>query len=78
MPKKQRIIIIAGPNCRQDHVATRVAQGGHNVSSTVIRHRFGAGLRNFQNVYIDLVDKCEWYDNSDNMPRLISETGNWK
>src|SRR5689334_20216826 len=59
-------------------VATRVAQGGHNVSTSVLRRRFDAGLRNFQGVYKALVDKWEWYDNSDNIPQLISEAGHWK
>lgn len=53
-------------------VAMRVAQGGHNVSSTVVRRRFDAGLRNFQEVYMHLVDNWEWYDNSGSTPRLIS------
>lgn len=57
-------------------VATRVAQGGHNVRSTVIRRRFDSGLHNFQNVYMDLVDRWVWYDNSGNLPRLISEGRN--
>ena len=38
-------------------VAMRVAQGGHNVASAVIRRRFHSGLRNFQAVYMDLVDR---------------------
>jgi predicted ABC-type ATPase len=59
-------------------VAARVAQGGHDVSKTVIRRRFDAGLRNFQDLYRRLVDKWEWYDNSDRTPRLISELGNWR
>ena len=53
-------------------VATRVAQGGHHVSNAVIRRRFDAGRRNFQNVYAHLVDTWEWYDNSSNKPQLIS------
>lgn len=53
-------------------VATRVAQGGHNVSSAVVRRRFDAGLRNFQDVYMHLVDNWEWYNNSGNTPQLIS------
>jgi predicted ABC-type ATPase len=52
-------------------VATRVTQGGHHVSSIVIRRRFDAGLRNFQDVYMHLVDTWEWYDNSGNTPQLI-------
>ena len=54
----------------------RVAQGGHNVSSTVIRRRFEAGRRNFQDVYMNLVDSWEWYDNSGSIPQLISAESN--
>jgi predicted ABC-type ATPase len=53
-------------------VAMRVTQGGHNVSRAVIRRRFEAGLRNFKDVYMHLVDKWEWYDNSGNEPQLVS------
>jgi predicted ABC-type ATPase len=57
-------------------VATRVAQGGHNVRSTVVRRRFDSGLRNFQDIYMDLVDQWVWYDNSGSAPQLISEGRN--
>ena len=57
-------------------VATRVGQGGHNVSSAVIRRRFESGLRNFQDIYTHLVDYWEWYDNSGNAPQLISAGSN--
>ena len=57
-------------------VAMRVAQGGHNVANAVIRRRFDAGLRNFQGVYMNLVDRWWWYDNSGDVPQLISEGGN--
>lgn len=60
------------PNMAISRVATRVAQGGHNVSRAVIRRRFEAGLRNFQDVYMHLVDMWEWYDNSGGTPQLIS------
>lgn len=53
-------------------VAMRVAQGGHNVSRTIIRRRFDAGVRNFQEIYMQLVDRWEWYDNSGATPQLIS------
>jgi predicted ABC-type ATPase len=74
-----RLIFLSLPDAQMavSRVATRVAQGGHHVSSTVVRRRFDAGLRNFQDVYKDLVDKWEWYDNSGNAPQLISEAGNW-
>ena len=57
-------------------VAIRVKQGGHNVSRKVIRRRFEAGLRNFKDVYMHLVDKWEWYDNSGDTPRMISSGRN--
>lgn len=69
-----RLIFLSLPDADMaiSRVATRVAQGGHNVSSAVIRRRFDAGLRNFQNVYTNLVDQWEWYDNSARPPQLIS------
>jgi len=57
-------------------VATRVEQGGHTVAEATIRRRFAAGLRNFKELYVDLVDRWEWYDNSGSTPRLISEGEN--
>ena len=57
-------------------VAMRVKQGGHNVSKSVIRRRFEAGLRNFKEVYMHLVDKWEWYDNSGSTPQMISSGHN--
>jgi predicted ABC-type ATPase len=59
-------------------VAMRVAQGGHNVAPSVIRRRFDGGLRNFHQIYLNLVNKWEWYDNSGSTPRLISEGGVWR
>jgi predicted ABC-type ATPase len=75
-----RLIFLELPNPKMaiSRVKTRVAQGGHNVSSNVVRRRFDAGLRNFQDIYKHLVDKWEWYDNSGNTPQLISEAGNWR
>lgn len=52
-------------------VATRVAQGGHNVAADVVRRRFGAGLRNFHQRYKPLVDAWNLYDNSGEMPVLV-------
>jgi predicted ABC-type ATPase len=69
---------LPNPEVAIARVAARVAQGGHDVSKTVIRRRFDAGLRNFQDVYMRLVDKWEWYDNSSSAPRLISSEGNWR
>ena len=64
------------PELAIERVAARVAQGGHRVGDNVVRRRFDTGLRNFKNVYKNLVDKWEWYDNSGNTPRLISAGAN--
>src|ERR1044071_10408889 len=63
---------LANPEMAITRVAARVKQGGHNVASAVVRRRFESGLRNFEEIYKDLVDRWEWYDNSDSIPRLIS------
>jgi predicted ABC-type ATPase len=72
-----RLIFLSlpSPEIAIARVATRVAQGGHNVASAVVRRRFEGGLRNFRDVYTRLVDHWWWYDNSGTSLRLISEGG---
>ena len=72
-----RLIFLSlpSPEIAIARVATRVAQGGHNVASAVVRRRFEAGLRNLQDVYMNLVDTVGLYDNSGSAPRLISAGG---
>jgi predicted ABC-type ATPase len=57
-------------------VAMRVRQGGHDVAPEIIRRRFAAGLRNFQDVYRHRVDYWQRIDNSGDTPILIDEGGN--
>ena len=57
-------------------VSARVAQGGHDVSEDVIRRRFDAGLRNFQNLYQRLVNTWIIYDNSGPAPIPTATGGN--
>ena len=73
-----RLVFLSLPNPEMAiaRVAARVAQGGHDVASTVVRRRFDVGLRNFQEIYMNLVDRWEWYDNSGNTPQLISAGAN--
>jgi predicted ABC-type ATPase len=52
-------------------VATRVRQGGHNIPEDVIRRRFDAGLRNFDQSYKAAVDSWAVYNNEDEVPRLV-------
>lgn len=54
-------------------VATRVRQGGHNVSVADIRSRYESGLENFFSLYMKLMTGWRVYDNSKSGPsRLIA------
>ena len=59
------------PEMAIGRVTERVRQGGHSVPSDVIRRRFAAGLRNFEQVYRDAVDAWAKYDNAGDEPVLI-------
>ncbi len=54
-------------------VAQRVREGGHDVPEEVIRRRFDAGRRNFEQIYRELVDGWALYDNSSVEPKLLIE-----
>ncbi|MBM4036393.1 MAG: Zeta toxin family protein [Planctomycetes bacterium] len=58
-------------------VAARVAQGGHDVPEGVVRRRFDAGLRQFNEVYRPLVNSWALYDNSGPAPRPIAAGEKW-
>ena len=57
-------------------VAARVTQGGHNVPENDIRRRFTAGLKNFHDIYKNVVDAWILYDNSGNVPKVIERGEN--
>ena len=54
-------------------VAQRVREGGHDVPEEVIRRRYDAGRRNFEQVYRGLVDGWALYDNAGVEPELLEE-----
>ena len=64
---------LATPEEAIARVAMRVRQGGHDVPSGIIRRRFAAGRRNFQDVYRHRVDFWQWFDNSGDTPILNDE-----
>lgn len=57
-------------------VAERVKQGGHDVPTEVIRRRFDAGMRNFQQSYRHRAHDWMLFDNSGRAPRLLEEGHN--
>jgi predicted ABC-type ATPase len=56
-------------------VRDRVASGGHNVPESVIRRRYEAGRRNFQQLYLPQADIWNAYDNSGITPELVASGG---
>lgn len=54
-----------------ERVAQRVRQGGHEIAEPIIRRRFAAGWRNFQQHYRAVVDDWAVYDNAGSMPKLL-------
>jgi predicted ABC-type ATPase len=54
-------------------IKDRVAQGGHDVSVTDVRRRFGRSVANFFKVYRLLLDSWTLFDNSTTRPSLIAE-----
>ena len=47
-----------------ERVVERVRQGGHDVPGATVRRRYGAGLRNFFDLYQPLADTWQVLDNS--------------
>jgi predicted ABC-type ATPase len=69
-----RLLFIALPTAEMaiSRVADRVALGGHDVPSAVVRRRWQQGLEAFFDVYSDLVDDWELIDNSEAEPVLVA------
>jgi len=73
-----KLIFLSLPsaNLAVERVRARVVQGGHAVAEDVVRRRFDAGLRNFENVYRKLVNSWILYDNSGHTPTQIAKGDN--
>lgn len=64
------------PEQAVQRVARRVSQGGHNIPLDVIYRRYEAGLKNFFQLYLPVVDFWALYDNN-TCPTLRIASG-WK
>ena len=49
----------------KERVAQRVAEGGHSIPSQTIERRYHNGITNLFVIYIDMVDICYIFDNSE-------------
>ena len=61
---------LTSPKIALRRIASRVRQGGHNVSRDDVVRRFARGWENFENVYRPLADAWTIFDNSGQVPRL--------
>lgn len=58
-----------------ERIRARVRQGGHGIPEDVVRRRYEAGWRNFQQLYKGLVDTWVLSDNSGETPVLVDAGG---
>ena len=56
-----------------ERVKTRVAEGGHNIETEVIRRRYKNGIKNLFEIYLSIADEVMIFDNSAGKPELIAE-----
>ncbi|SQA94096.1 zeta toxin family protein [Capnocytophaga ochracea] len=61
------------PNMAKKRVAQRVAEGGHSIPSQTIERRYHNGIANLFAIYIDMVDFCYIFDNSEGRKELIAQ-----
>jgi predicted ABC-type ATPase len=54
-----------------NRVEKRVLEGGHNIPENVIERRYKAGLQNLFNIYLDICDSVQVFDNTVGKPNLI-------
>ena len=60
------------PEVAIQRVAKRVAEGGHDIPKAVIKRRYQAGIRNFFELYKDIVDSWIVVDNGHNPRKAIA------
>ena len=61
------------PNMAKKRVTQRVAEGGHSIPSETIERRYHNGITNLFAIYIDMVDICYIFDNSEGRKELIAQ-----
>jgi len=64
---------LSSPRLALKRIASRVAQGGHDVPRADVLRRFTRGLLNFRTRYQPLADSWALYDNSGASPVLLAK-----
>lgn len=62
---------LPSPKMAEMRVASRVAEGGHNISTDVIHRRYWLGLSNLFNIFIPIVDHWSIFDNNAGMQPVV-------
>ncbi len=72
---KVKLIYLSLPSVEMaiNRVASRVANGGHNIPEDIICRRFEIGWENFQTEYKPLVNAWILFDNSGTIPFILDE-----
>ena len=55
-----------------ERVKTRVAEGGHNIETEIIKRRYINGIQNLFKIYLPIVDEAMIFDNSEGRHQLIA------
>lgn len=61
-----------------ERVARRVGEGGHDIPEAVVRRRFERSWRNFVELYRDVADEWQLYDNSGPVSLLVEQSPGWR
>jgi predicted ABC-type ATPase len=69
-------LTLPGADFAVNRVRQRVAEGGHHVPEEVIRRRMEKGWRNFQEIYVSIVDEWVLYDGTANTPVVVERGSN--
>lgn len=57
---------LPSPEMAIERVAKRVSEGGHNIPVDTINRRYWLGLKNFFNIFANIVDSWMFFENIDN------------
>ena len=64
------------PELAIERVKKRVSEGGHNIPKEVIVRRYNGGLKNFFDIYFDIVDDWIFANTSEDQSQIIASNLN--